>query len=499
MLMMVGMALGLSTIVVGISKNSNYILPGNYIFNSLESIIYTIINNVVHIPLSTLLIIRNLGIVIYLVANIFFVLSFNNSILSDSKGRTFRRYIVQFILLSAFPLLYFALYHPNTAYWIYIINDTLDTAAKQTQWFHFFKVVDILVIICSILYLTYPTVYLISNYLKNRITFFSEQLLGLAISLALLNSTFFCMFFIGSFRYSIDTVFSSGLWLYKLKDRIPIFYISYLPFIMSMILFVVLYIVIRFKAADIINGFKDKLLLKNLNSLYLNQRDILHSNKNLMLRIKLLSEEALNNYGTDLGRQKIEAISLLCESNMSIASKTLDYIKIHSMHTITNDFISAVEDAIKEVSIPDGITIIKNYQQPHIYGNFDMYHITESIANLLNNSVDAIKSVYRDEHKICITVYASKSWIYCSISDTGCGIPKKLIKKIFTPYTSTKSKQSNWGVGLTYVFRIIKSHFGYIRFKSRLGRDTVVEILLPRSLSAKNKTSLSINKLYVGK
>ena len=479
-LMMLGMALPMATVIAEIARSSNYILPPDYVLGGLESIIYTRINKVLHIPLSTLLIIRNCGIVTYLIANIFFVISFSNSIHGGEEGGLTKQKVGRYILLSAFPLLYFILYHPRTAYWIYVVGQTLDTDAHRNSWFTLFKVADVLVMILGILYLAYPIIYLISNFLKNRITFFAEQLLGLSVSLALLNGTFFYMFFIGIFRLSAQAVSRYGLWRYMFLDRIPVFYIAYMPFVMLLILATVLFIIIRFKTIDLINSFKARTIRRNLNSLYLNQRDILHSNKNLMFRIKLLSEEALEHYGTDLGRERLETVRDLCDSNMNVISKTLDYIRALTIHTISNDFIRAIENALTEAAIPEDITVIRDYQLPEIYFDFDMYHITQSIANLLNNSVDAIRNRVSQRREIRITVYASNNWVYCSIADTGCGIPGKLLKKIFTPYTSTKSKQHNWGLGLSYVFRIIKAHYGYIRFKSKPGTDTVAEILLPR-------------------
>jgi len=106
--------------------------------------------------------------------------------------------------------------------------------------------------------------------------------------------------------------------------------------------------------------------------------------------------------------------------------------------------------------------------------------MTQVISNLLTNAIDAINSRETDQSYIDLTVDASSYWIYFSIKDTGCGIPKKLLKKIFSPYFSTKSKQNNWGIGLSYVYRVIKSHFGHIRIKSKPGEFTIVEILLPR-------------------
>jgi signal transduction histidine kinase len=72
------------------------------------------------------------------------------------------------------------------------------------------------------------------------------------------------------------------------------------------------------------------------------------------------------------------------------------------------------------------------------------------------------------------------SYIKISIKDKGPGIPKKLLKKIFDPYFTTK-KRGN-GLGLATSYSIISRHDGYIEVKSVIGRGTTFNIYLPRSM-----------------
>ena len=486
-LMMSGMALAMMSIIVEIAKNSNYLLPPGYIFRNVENMIYYQINRILRIPLSTLLIIRNSGVTIYLSAMILFVSSFNKSIASDDEKRGFRRHIVVRNFLPVYPVFYFIFYHPESAYRIYVHGKQL-SGTQMNNWFSILEIMDIAAIVLAALYLVYPIVYLLLNQLRNGITFFAEQLLGLAVSLALLNCLFFYMFFLGTFRLSAASVIRSGLWRYSFLERIPQFYITMLPFLMLLIECIILYIIIRFRATDFINALKSRMMRKNIGALYQNQRDILHSNKNQMFRLKLLADEALTHYGQDTGKEKLEEIRNLCEGNMETISRTLDYIKVFTIHTVSNDFVQVVENALRIAAVPEEIEVIKDYRQPSISGYFDEYHIEQSLVDLIINAVDAIQSKYGGAAQIRITVNASVNWIYCMITDTGCGIPRKMLKRIFDPYVSTKSKQNNWGMGLAYVQRIVKAHYGQIRFRSNPAKsETVAEILLPRSLRNRKK------------
>ena len=68
-----------------------------------------------------------------------------------------------------------------------------------------------------------------------------------------------------------------------------------------------------------------------------------------------------------------------------------------------------------------------------------------------------------------------------SVADTGKGIPREGLKKIFAPYYTTKEK--GVGLGLAITQKIIQAHEGTLEVQSLENQGTTVTIRLPLFLS----------------
>jgi two-component system cell cycle sensor histidine kinase/response regulator CckA len=71
------------------------------------------------------------------------------------------------------------------------------------------------------------------------------------------------------------------------------------------------------------------------------------------------------------------------------------------------------------------------------------------------------------------------SFISIEISDTGCGIKKENITKIFDPFYTTKDMSLGTGLGLSTVYGLIKQFGGHIMVKSEEKIGTTFVIMLP--------------------
>jgi two-component system cell cycle sensor histidine kinase/response regulator CckA len=71
------------------------------------------------------------------------------------------------------------------------------------------------------------------------------------------------------------------------------------------------------------------------------------------------------------------------------------------------------------------------------------------------------------------------------VTDTGCGIPKAHLGKIFEPFYTTKDVGAGTGLGLSTVYGIVKQFGGYVFVDSTEGEGTVISVFLPEHVPDK--------------
>jgi signal transduction histidine kinase len=66
-----------------------------------------------------------------------------------------------------------------------------------------------------------------------------------------------------------------------------------------------------------------------------------------------------------------------------------------------------------------------------------------------------------------------------TVADTGVGIPRDNLGRMFTPFFTTKAIGKGTGLGLSIVYGIIKMHRGQCAVQSQVGQGTTFTITLP--------------------
>jgi PAS domain S-box-containing protein len=119
------------------------------------------------------------------------------------------------------------------------------------------------------------------------------------------------------------------------------------------------------------------------------------------------------------------------------------------------------------------IKIVKDYALSLPLIRVNEKEIQEVIMNLLHNAADAMP----DGGRVTISTSGGPKSVKIAVTDTGCGISRENIQKLFTPFFTTKEKGT--GLGLSVCYGLIKAHKGELKCDSQLGYGTTFTIVLP--------------------
>ena len=169
--------------------------------------------------------------------------------------------------------------------------------------------------------------------------------------------------------------------------------------------------------------------------------------------LKTLDENAINDYGNTINK------------NVQYLSKTIDdfrdFIQGNSKKEKFNlkesidSFLSLVEASIKKYEI----NIIVDVPNDIVINNLKN-ELSQCLINLFNNSKDVMLINNIKQKYIKITVNKKDNGINLLFHDSGGGIPKEVIDKIFEPYFTTKHKSMGTGLGLSMVYKIVTKGMG---------------------------------------
>jgi signal transduction histidine kinase len=123
----------------------------------------------------------------------------------------------------------------------------------------------------------------------------------------------------------------------------------------------------------------------------------------------------------------------------------------------------------------------KNRVQIHKeYGDIPKIHgyagkLNQVFMNLLSNAFQAIQG----NGEVWIRTRSNDSVVEIEIEDSGVGIPKENLKRIFEPFFSTKPVGQGTGLGLSISYGIIEQHQGKIHVNSVPQKGTTFTVRLP--------------------
>ncbi|AUT01497.1 hybrid sensor histidine kinase/response regulator [Nostoc sp. CENA543] len=194
----------------------------------------------------------------------------------------------------------------------------------------------------------------------------------------------------------------------------------------------------------------------------------------------------------DRSQRMFQTIESNAKRGAALVKQVLQFTRgVEGKRTIVqiNYLFSEIKQIVQE-TFPKSIKFSTKIQ-PELWTVIgDATNLHQVLMNLVVNARDAMpkggnlslcaENLFIDEHYARMNLDANiGSYIVISITDTGTGIESEILDRIFEPFFTTKDVGKGTGLGLSTVQGIIKSHHGFIKVNSELGKGTQFQIFLP--------------------
>lgn len=205
--------------------------------------------------------------------------------------------------------------------------------------------------------------------------------------------------------------------------------------------------------------------------------------RNLSNRIEIPTSAEKTFKNIDLGIQRIQEI---INGILNFARPLQPSLKKLDVHKVLDSSLHAVDKELEQAQIH----VTKKYDAdlPDLW--IDSAQITQVFLNLFLNAKQAMPL----GGELVISTIFLPDFVEIHIEDTGKGIPRENLEKIFNPFFTTRS--DGIGLGLAIVSRILEQHKSQVFAESEIGKGTRFTLRFPHpteSLSFEQKS----NTLFV--
>ena len=189
-------------------------------------------------------------------------------------------------------------------------------------------------------------------------------------------------------------------------------------------------------------------------------------------------KDSLKKYSGIIG-EETSRLGKMVESLLNTAALEKDQFKLEKTLVDVHKTITDLLEKFLLVNGNNKVDIKTNLisEGPEI--NADPMHIRNIINNLLDNAV----KYSGEKPEIKIETVNAVEGIQITVEDNGLGISKHHQKRIFDSFyrvpTGDRHNVKGYGIGLSYVKKIVEAHNGTIEVKSEEGRGTSFKIFLP--------------------
>jgi len=161
-------------------------------------------------------------------------------------------------------------------------------------------------------------------------------------------------------------------------------------------------------------------------------------------------------------RDDLKLISEQAERCKKIVSGLLNFARKNQVALSETDVIKFARHSVDSIIKPDNIRLLFESDISDPVAKLDIDQMMQVLTNLEKNAVEAMPA----GGTLKISVAGDKEEIRFIVADSGTGIAKENMDKIFTPFFTTKEMGKGTGLGLALIYGIVKMHKGKIHVDS---------------------------------
>jgi len=170
--------------------------------------------------------------------------------------------------------------------------------------------------------------------------------------------------------------------------------------------------------------------------------------------------------------EMLELIEKDIEYSNKIITDLLEYSREVHLELTETTPRSIVSETLSLLEVPKNVEII-NLTQDEPRTKVDIEKLNRVFVNLIKNAFDAMPK----GGKLTIKSIRTNDNVELAFTDTGMGMTKEQMGKIWTPFFTTKAK--GMGLGLPICKRIVEAHRGHISVQSMAGLGTTFTVTIP--------------------
>lgn len=205
-----------------------------------------------------------------------------------------------------------------------------------------------------------------------------------------------------------------------------------------------------------------------------------------------LASDVLSEEGPDGDARRFRRYAVILHEQISLLQNKVDrillqaesehkFFKLNRERILLMNLIEEAEDEFRSMAEHRKGQVLVDNQAGNPIIVADKYHLSGILINLIDNAIK-----YTDKPPLVtigITEEAGK--IILKVEDTGFGVDKKYVRKVFMPFFRVPSGNihnvKGSGLGLSYVKKICDLHRWKIKIVSEPGKGTGITIIIPKA------------------